>query len=90
MLARDMGVKERTILGHLLKFVQRGHSIPAGDLLELSALPAAKQAQVLAAFEEQGPDYLKPVFETLNGEVSYDELHILRLHFLASRDGQDE
>jgi ATP-dependent DNA helicase RecQ len=79
-------VQPRTILTHLAKFVQAGFTIPAGDILEQSALPAEEQARVLAAFEEHGPAYLRPVFEALDGAVSYDELHILRLYFLASQD----
>ncbi|HSG17246.1 MAG TPA: DNA helicase RecQ [Anaerolineae bacterium] len=89
-LAKQQGVKPRTILSHLLKYVQAGHRIPAGDLLELSALPAAKRDQALAAFEEHGPAYLRPVFEALGGAVSYDELHILRLYYIASRDSAEE
>ena len=89
-LAAQWNVKARTILNHLTKFLQAGHTIPAGDILELSALPAGKQAQVLAAFEKHGPEYLRPVFEALGEEVSYDDLIVLRLYFLASRDGSKE
>ena len=67
-----------------------GHAIPAGDLLELSALPADKQNQALAAFEEHGPEDLRPVFDALGGTVSYDELHILRLYYIASQAGREE
>ena len=86
VLAAQWKVKARTILNHLLKFVQAGHAIPAGDILELSALPVDKQAQALVAFEEHGPEFLRPVYDALDGAVSYDELHILRLHFLVTRD----
>jgi ATP-dependent DNA helicase RecQ len=89
-LVEQWNVKPRTILNHLLKFVQAGHTIPAGDILELSALPVGEQAQVLAAFEEHGPEFLRPVFEALDGAVSYDELHIFRLHALATGDDSDE
>jgi ATP-dependent DNA helicase RecQ len=33
----------------------------------------------LAAFAEHGPDYLRPIFDALEGAVSFEELHILRL-----------
>ena len=43
-LAVSWGVKPGTILTHLSKFVEEGHDIPAGDILELSALSAKDQA----------------------------------------------
>ena len=89
-LVSEFGVKPRTILNHLLKFVQSGNSIPPGDILDLSALTADERAQVLAAFEEHGPDYLRPVFDALNGKVSFDELHVMRLYFLATREERQE
>jgi ATP-dependent DNA helicase RecQ len=89
-LATQWNVKTNTILAHLSKFVRAGHDIPAGDLLELSALPAAKRDQVLVAFEEHGPEYLRPVFDALGGTVSYDELHLLRLYYIASQAGREE
>ncbi|MFN2223878.1 MAG: DNA helicase RecQ, partial [Candidatus Promineifilaceae bacterium] len=88
-LAQEYGVKPRTIVDHLFKFMQAGNEIPAGDILDHSALPADALAQVLAAFEEQGPAYLRPVFEALNGQVPYDELHVLRLYYLVTQDGRE-
>ncbi len=88
-LARELGVKRRTIMDHLLRFVRAGNEIPPGDILEQSSLPAGQQARVLAAFEELGPEYLRPVFEALNETVSFDELHTLRLYYLVTRDGRE-
>jgi ATP-dependent DNA helicase RecQ len=88
-LAHELGVKPRTIMKHLLKFVQAGNEIPPGDILEHSTLPAGEQAKVLATFEEQGTAYLRPVFEALRGAVSFDELHVLRLYFLATGESRE-
>jgi ATP-dependent DNA helicase RecQ len=88
-LAKEFGVKPQTILNHLFHFVLAGNQIPADGLLEQSALPAGQQVQVLAAFEEHGPAYLKPVFEALDGAVSYDELRLLRLYSLVTRAGRE-
>jgi hypothetical protein len=38
-----------------------------------------------SAFDEIGPDLLKPIFDALNGSVNYDELRILRLLYLIDR-----
>ena len=38
---------------------------------------------MLEAFKKLGAERLKPVFEELGGTISYDELKILRLHYLS-------
>ena len=78
-LAAQLGIKERTILGHLWTAVQAGRPLRADNLLELSQLSPTDQQRALAAFAELGTDYLRPVFEALGESVSYDELHLLRL-----------
>ncbi len=56
----------------------------SGEFLALSHLPADQQAAALDAFKKLGAERLKPVFEELGGTISYDELKILRLHYLSS------
>ena len=53
--------------------------------LSLLDLPGEQQEAALQAFEQLGSKYLKPVFEQLGGAVTYDNLKILRLHFLSSQ-----
>lgn len=72
-------VKRQTIISHLDKFVQGGETVAVERLRAESVLPIAVQKRVLAAFCEHGTDFLRPIFEALNGEVSYDELHLLRI-----------
>ncbi|MHB8974448.1 MAG: helix-turn-helix domain-containing protein, partial [Pirellulaceae bacterium] len=43
------------------------------------------QQRVCAAFEELGSNSLKPVFERLDGSVSYDELTLLRVCYLCGK-----
>jgi ATP-dependent DNA helicase RecQ len=77
-------IKQDTALSHLYRYLQEGYEIRSDDdLLALSALPATYKARVVKAFEKKGPEFLKPVFDALNGEISYDELKILRLHYLS-------
>ena len=45
----------------------------------------AQQQQVLDTFTELKTDYLTPVFEALDAQVSYDELNVLRLVHVCSR-----
>jgi ATP-dependent DNA helicase RecQ len=84
-LAARFAVQPGTILDHLAKYALEGHDLRVNeDFLGLSSLPEAGRAQALAAFAELGPERLRPVFDRLAGVVDYDELKLLRLHFLAN------
>ncbi len=81
-----------TILDHLTRYALEGNPLrdgeggsPRASFLVLLSLPAEQQAAALKAFEELGVERLKPVFDRLNGAVSYEELKILRLHHLSKR-----
>ncbi len=75
-------VKLPTILEHLYKFYQEGYKLRAEELQALSALPAEAQQKVFYVFDKLGTQRLRPVFEALGGQVSYEELHVLRLYYL--------
>ncbi|MGB8215517.1 MAG: DNA helicase RecQ [Anaerolineales bacterium] len=76
-----------TILDHLSRYIEAGHKIrPAEDLLALSAASPDQQAAAFAAFRELGTALLRPVFDKLNGSLSYDELKVLRLCFLSQSE----
>ncbi len=79
----EFSIKQTTILDHLFKYIQEGHALKPEKLLCVSAIPSSQQSLVLKNFARLGPEYLLPVFEALNGEVSYDELKILRLYYLS-------
>jgi ATP-dependent DNA helicase RecQ len=73
-----------TILKHLTSYVEVGNSLRRADeLLALSSASPDQQAAAFAAFDELGTALLKPVFDQLNGSITYDELKILRLCFLS-------
>ena len=69
---------------HLTKYALAGNRLRHREdmLLPVIASPEDQQA-ALAAFEELGVEYLKPVFEKLEGRVNYDELKVLRLRCLS-------
>lgn len=76
------GIKQNTVLDHLFKYIDEGYSIKPSGVSELSAIPADRQTLVLNTFERLGHERLSPVFEALDGKVSYDELKIVRLYYL--------
>jgi ATP-dependent DNA helicase RecQ len=73
------GVKQRTILGHLSKFVEAGNTLPTDQVRATSSLSDEMQTAVLQKFAELDTDYLRPIFEAFNEEIEYDELHLMRL-----------
>ncbi len=86
-LMKRFQVQRLTILDHLAKYALEGHPLRSGDdLLSLLDLTDREQAAALQAFEALGTEYLKPVFDQLDGAVSYDDLKILRLHYLSRRE----
>jgi len=79
----ELNIKLTTVLDHLYKYLQEGNPLKADELLSLSSIPASKVTPIMEAFKKYGPERLKPVFDTLNGEFGYDELKIVRLYYLS-------
>ena len=85
-LMERYGVTVGTILDHLTRYQATGKKLRCGeDLLELAPGSPEEQKRTFAAFEKLGTLALRPVFDQLGGRVSYDELKVLRLIFLAQR-----
>jgi ATP-dependent DNA helicase RecQ len=83
-LAERFSVTSGTILNHLLKFTCEGNKLENTVALEsLSSTTPMVRKAANRAFEEIGTEFLKPVYERLNGTVSYDDLRLLRLLYLA-------
>ena len=72
-------VKRSTVISHLRDYAQNGGMLDAARLAAECRLPAAAQARVFALFAELGSERLGPVHDALEGEVLYDDLHLLRL-----------
>jgi hypothetical protein len=45
-----------------------------------------EQQAAFHAFEVHGTLFLKPVYEKLGGKISYDELKIIRLIYLTTKE----
>ncbi|WP_339720868.1 DNA helicase RecQ [uncultured Paraglaciecola sp.] len=83
-LATQFKVKDGTILNHLYRYVQDGHKIAKpNQLLEQSALNQGEIDLALAAFAEHSHERLKPVYDALNEQVGYDQLHLLRIYYVS-------
>ncbi len=82
-LQRLYGVKQATVLEHLLAFHATGHALDVERLLPYAQAPAAAQGDALALFAELGARDLRPVYDALGGQVSYDDLRLLRIYYLS-------
>jgi ATP-dependent DNA helicase RecQ len=81
-LAEQFNVQQGTILNHLSKYLLDGHSLRSDEFLPSTNLPDDLCQKVMEAFKSLGTEYLKPVYEDLEGAVSYDDLKTLRLSYL--------
>jgi len=78
-LCRDFGVQKRTVIGHLRRYQMEGGALREEGLLEDVEVPAEVRRQVDEAFDRLGSDFLRPVYDALDGRVDYDTLNLLRL-----------
>ena len=78
-------VKQNTVYSHLWKGVQADKPLRSYNFLVHSQLPEDAQHLALAAFAEHGIEQLRPVYVSLDEKVPYEELHILRLHFVCNK-----
>jgi ATP-dependent DNA helicase RecQ len=77
-LQESYHVQRETILHHLASFVQAGQSLPVARLQAESTLTNEQQHQIFGHFAAVGVERLRPIFEAMAEQVSYDELHLLR------------
>lgn len=81
------GIRQTTVINHLVKCVRQGLLLPGEELLKVSSLTDDQIKSVLEAFDRCGNEYLKPAFDYLNGAVQYEDLSILRLYHLNRQYG---
>ncbi len=73
-IAKNQDLKQSTIINHIEKLLDSEVRVD----LDYLKLPRDKYEIIRSAFEEMGDQFLKPVFEYLEGEYSYDELRLVR------------
>jgi ATP-dependent DNA helicase RecQ len=81
-IAGQFHVKQITVIHHLYRYFQDGNRIEAGHVIDDCTLPPDVREKVRQAFDTHGYLFLKPVFEAMDREIPYDDLHILRLYYL--------
>jgi ATP-dependent DNA helicase RecQ len=77
------GVQRSTIVGHLYNYQRSGAPVDGQRVRAVSTLGPEQQEQVLALFDELETEALTPIFQALNGAISYEELHIMRVVYLS-------
>jgi ATP-dependent DNA helicase RecQ len=79
-----------TIVDHLTQYLLAGNRLRDGDDLRSHSGATPEQTQAaFAAFEEMSPTFLKPIYDRLGGALTYDDLKVLRLLYLASHPVQE-
>ena len=74
-IALSRNLAETTVIGQLERMSSQGEELPLDHLL-----PEPRRfARVKEAFDVCGVEFLKPVWEYLESEISYDELRLVRM-----------
>jgi len=81
-LAKEYNVQEQTIINHLARYLNEGNKVRKDELLKRITIDKLKQTNIFNEFDENGTLSLKPIFEKFNSEISYNELHLLRVIYL--------
>lgn len=82
-IAALFAVKPGTVAAHLGAWQAAGRPVDVARVRQSSNLSAQDQARVLAKMAELGPERLSPIFEALDGMIPYDDLHLMRICYLA-------
>jgi ATP-dependent DNA helicase RecQ len=81
------GIRRSTVLAHLRDYVRDGRHLAAECVRAECLLSPDVQDRILALFDDLGAERLAPVYDALQGSVDYEDLHLLRLAWLAQRGG---
>jgi len=81
-LAADFNVKQQTIISHIAHYAFDGNKVRIEGIREKLSLPEEEHQKVFDAFKEDGTTTLSVIFEKINKEISYEDLHLLRIIFL--------
>ena len=85
-IMEDFSIKRATVLDHLYRYFQDGNSIIESDeMISLSTVSPEQKRSIFDRFDEFGTERLKPVFDSLDGEVDYENLKILRLYYIGRK-----
>jgi ATP-dependent DNA helicase RecQ len=74
-IAKHQDIKTDTVVNHIEKLLDAGEKLD----LEYLKLPRDRYQEIKKAFDREGDEFLKPVFEALEGKYSYPELKLVRV-----------
>jgi ATP-dependent DNA helicase RecQ len=81
-LEEEFNVKTQTIISHLVRYTTEGRSVRTNGLAEMLTVDKKLRKKVFEHFNMEGTQQLSPAFEKFNQEISYLDLHILKLIYL--------
>lgn len=85
-LQKEYKLKISTLLSHLYKYQIEGGSLPETDeFSRYSELSADEVDRIVQSFHSHSTERLRPIYEELNKAISYDQLHLIRLHYLVQK-----
>ena len=87
-LMNEYGVKRATIISHLQKFYSEEGVLRKEGLATVLTLPDDVRDRIHSVFNEIGCEFIGPVFEKLEGTVSYDDLSVYRLAYMLEKQEQ--
>ncbi|PLX20956.1 DNA helicase RecQ [Candidatus Parcubacteria bacterium] len=73
-IAKNQNIGIDTVINHIEKMIDAGLKLD----LEYLKLPADRYRKIKKAFGDCGEDRLRPVYEYLDGDFSYDEIKLVR------------
>ncbi|KUG26090.1 atp-dependent dna helicase recq [hydrocarbon metagenome] len=86
-IIRETKYKKSTVLKHLLDYTIENGLQNTERILNESNLSEKDKEKVLKKFDELGADRLAPVYDALKQKVDYNELHLLRIYYIAKELG---
>jgi ATP-dependent DNA helicase RecQ len=79
------GIKLGTVFDHFLRYLQAGETLRPDGFLFHASISSDQTEQVLEAFSKAGTDYLKPAYDALEGRIDYEDLKVLRVYYMSTR-----
>ena len=74
-IAKHQNLKPDTIVNHIERLLDAGANLD----LEYLKLPRGKYEEIKTAFDTIGDEFLKPVFQYLEGKYDYEDLRLVRV-----------
>jgi ATP-dependent DNA helicase RecQ len=85
-IVQENSIKTNTVINHFYQYLMDGKLIRQDGLLPLIKLTKDKQVEVMDYFKKLGTDFLKPIYAELKGAISYEDLSVLRVNYLAGQN----